>query len=435
MLRRLMGAFSVAVTLRLLRMVLNLGMVSMLGRYLGDEQIGRLFVAQGVVLILMGICELGLARIPTRDHVTHSDQEKLIAGTAFVSRTAVGATVFSVMCAFAWLNAWPDRWLLMIFGLALMTNGFVEMSSVLTARNRVKEVVVAQFGGFVLSVILTLGGLYMRAPVEWFAVSFTAEQWCAHLVVWLRYHATGGRLLQWRWQWERTLIFLRESWQELASTLMLLLFSRIDSVMLKVMNGDAAAGQYAAAVRIAEIPTFIPLLLASIVLPRLVDLRERERERYDRRLGDYLALSLVLSVTVSAIVMVAAPYLVAVLWGEKFASSAGTLQILAWTFVPYALGIARSQYLTAEKRLWVNTLSLLMALGVQYGLNLVWIPKWGGNGAALAVLCGWAAGWGATSLLFEPGRRFICVQWNGLCHLPTMLRELRSLSQPSVRLS
>ena len=132
-----MGAFSVAVTLRLLRMVLNLGMVSMLGRYLGDEQIGRLFVAQGVVLILMGICELGLARIPTRDHVTHSDQEKLIAGTAFVSRTAVGATVFSVMCAFAWLNAWPDRWLLMIFGLALMTNGFVEMSSVLTARYRV----------------------------------------------------------------------------------------------------------------------------------------------------------------------------------------------------------------------------------------------------------------------------------------------------------
>lgn len=428
-----MGAFSLALTLRLARMVLNLGMVGLLGRYLGDEQIGRLFVAQGVVLILMGVCELGLARIPTRDHVSYRDQESSIAGSAFLSRTMVGLLVFVCLCGVAWLRSWEDRWLLLIFGLALLTNGFVEMSSIMTARNRIKEVVVAQFGGFLLSVALTLSGLFMRAPVEWFAVSFTAEQWFTHFVVWLRYHSTGGRLLQWRWQGARAMTFLKESWQELASTLALLTFSRIDSLMVKVMSGDGDAGQYAAAVRVAEIPTFIPLLLASIVLPRLVDLRDRERERYDRRLGDYLALSLVLSVVVSAGVMVTAPYVVAVLWGEKFAASVGILQILAWTFVPYALGIARSQYLTAERRLWVNTLSLVIALAVQYVLNLLWIPKWGGNGAAMSVLTAWAVGWIATSLMFEPGRRFVALQWQGLWHLPTMLKELRTLTQPAVR--
>ena len=431
--RRLVGAFSLALTLRLARMVLNLGMVGLLGRYLGDEQIGRLFVAQGVVLILMGVCELGLARIPTRDHVSQRDQEPLIAGSAFLSRTMVGVLVFVCLCGVAWVKGWQDRWLLLIFGLALLTNGLVEISSVMTARNRIKEVIVAQFGGFLLSVSLTLGGLLMRAPIEWFAISFTAEQWFAHFVVWLRYHSAGGRMLQWRWQGARVMTFLKESWQELASTLALLTFSRIDSLMIKVINGDGDAGQYAAAVRVAEIPMFIPLLLASIVLPRLVDLRDRERERYDRRLGDYLALSLVSSVVVSATVMVTAPYVVAVLWGEKFAASVGILQILAWTFVPYALGIARSQYLTAERRLWVNTLSLVIALAVQYVLNLLWIPKWGGSGAAMSVLTAWAVGWLVTSLVFEPGRRFVALQWHGLCHLPTMVRELRRLTQPQLK--
>jgi O-antigen/teichoic acid export membrane protein len=78
--------------------------------------------------------------------------------------------------------------------------------------------------------------------------------------------------------------------------------------------------------------------------------------------------------------------------------------IHAWSFIPYAIGIARTQYLTAEGRLWVNLPSVLLALGVNVALNWLWIPKHGGEGAAWATLTAYTVAWVLSSFTL-PGTR------------------------------
>jgi O-antigen/teichoic acid export membrane protein len=76
----------------------------------------------------------------------------------------------------------------------------------------------------------------------------------------------------------------------------------------------------------------------------------------------------------------------------------------AWAFIPYAVGVARTQILTVEDRLAANLSSVVLAVVINAALNLVWIPAHGGLGAAWATLTAYSAAWVLGTYL-SPGLR------------------------------
>ena len=64
---RLFGAFSVSVILRFVRLGLNVLIIAMLGRYLGEGGIGKLLTARAIVSVLLCVAEFGFARISGRE--------------------------------------------------------------------------------------------------------------------------------------------------------------------------------------------------------------------------------------------------------------------------------------------------------------------------------------------------------------------------------
>jgi O-antigen/teichoic acid export membrane protein len=197
---------------------------------------------------------------------------------------------------------------------------------------------------------------------------------------------------------------VRESKFELGTQLALLLLFRLDTIMVEAMRGKDDAGVYGAAVRVSEVVYFIPVLLSSVCLPPLLELRKADALRYRRRFEDYFALSILIAVPCAALLAIASPLVVGILFGSDFSASARILTIHAWSFIPYAIGIARTQYLTAEGRLWVNLPSVLLALGVNVALNWLWIPQYGGEGAAWATLVAYTVAWVLSSFAL-PGTR------------------------------
>jgi PST family polysaccharide transporter len=431
-LRRVLRGFSVSVVLRMGRLLINLVLMSLLARQIGQEGFGHLVVAIAQVTILLCIVDLGMQGIMHRDLV-HEDGQWQTLGSVFFTRLLLGALCYAGLMVYALYAPQEERWLLVIYGSLLFTHGTTVFSAWLCARQQMEAVSWSQFLGFVVSAVAILIGIFIHAPLWYFAATYVVECWAALVVMVLIFRRRGGRIRTWSWSFQRTFVLLRESWFEMASQLALLLLFRLDTIMVQALRGAADAGTYGAAVRVSEVVYFIPPALATACMPALVALRKRDKLRYEQRVAEYFALSFVLAAVCAAALVFAAPPLVALLFGKDFSGSAPILVVHAWSFIPFAIGTARTVYFTVEGKLWVNLPSVLTALALNAVLNWLWIPRWSGMGAAWATLIAYTAAWVLSSFVLPAAMDVPKLLWRGLRSLPSaaMHRVLQLRSAPA----
>ena len=421
---RLFGIFSASVMIRFIRLGLNVLIIAMLGRYLGEGTMGQLLTAQATVAVLLCVAELGFARITVRELVKDPADEERTLGATFYTRLFIGTTML-VMLALASIGL-PEneRLLLLSYGLLLPTHGFAELGSWIEARGQVKRAAWAQLWAFLAGALLILAGVVMQAPPIVFALGYVLECWLSSFFLMGLFHSMGGHMSRWWWSSKRALSLLRESWPEMVAHMALVLLYRIDVIMVKAMRGDAEAGVYGAAVRVSEVMYFVPVALASVVLPQLISLQGRDQRQYEKRFADYFGVSLVISLLGAIGLQIASGPIVGLLWGDGFKGSSGILAIHAWAFIPYCLGVARTQYLAAESKLWANLPSVLLALATNIVLNWLWIPRWSGAGAAWATLVSYTVAWVFTSFLLPGVRPVAALKIRSLLQLPHLIIEL-----------
>lgn len=420
---RLFGVFSISVTLRFVRLALNVVIIGMLGRFLGENEMGQLLTAQATIAVLLCFAELGFARITVRELVREPEDEGRTLGATFYTRLMIGTVMLAGLGLFTLGMPDTERLLLLAYGLLLPTHGFAEIGSWLEGRGQIARSAWVQLWAFLAGALMIAYGVAIKAPIIFFPIAYVFECWIGAFFQIGVFHGLGGHLSEWRWTSRRALELLRESWPEMAAQLALVLLYRIDTIMVKAMNGAEAAGVYGAAVRVSEVLYFLPVALSAVVLPQLIELQKRDRAQYEKRFADYFAVSLLIALAGAGCLYFAAQPIITVLWGGRFSGSAAILTIHAWAFIPYCLGVARTQYLTAESKLWANLPSVLIALVINVTLNWMWIPKYSGEGAAWATLIAYTVAWVVTSFLLPGVRPVAVLKLRSLIQMPALLSE------------
>jgi O-antigen/teichoic acid export membrane protein len=420
LLRRMLRGFSVSVLMRVSRLFVSLFLTSVLARYQGQVGFGQLMVSISIVGVLLCIVELGLAGITTRELVKQEDAQWGILGTTFFTRLLVGTLLYAGLIVYVILVSPNHGPLLLIYGCLLVTHAGTEILTWLVARHQLQAAAWSQLAAFLISALFIAAGVFWKAPLWYFACTYVLECWLALAFAVMSFHRHGGTFKGWQWSSSRAVGLLGESWYELVSQLALLLLLRLDTIMVEALRGPEDAGIYGAAVRVSEVVYFLPVILASSVLPSLIGLRMQDPQRYQKRFADYFALSLLLAVPCTLLLVLAAPYVISLLFGSRFAASAPILMVHAWAFIPYALGIARTGYLTAEGRLWVNLPSVLIALVLNVVLNWLWIPQYGGIGSAWATFIAYTAAWVGSSLVIPSARDAVHLMFQGLLQMPSV---------------
>ena len=414
-------SFSFSTALRVGRLLVSLVLTSFLARYLGQESFGQLTVGMALVSVLLCASELGFGRITVRELVRDESTSWRTLGATFYSRLMLGAALYLALIIFALTVRPQHSTLLLIYGFLLLTHAGTEVMAWFESKRAIERVALAQTTGFAVSAICIGLGLWLQAPVWFFALTYNIECWVALGLVIVTFRRLGGRAAEWKWSWSKAAGLLRESKYELATQLALLLLFRVDTVMVEMMRGSGEAGIYGAAVRVSEVVYFIPVILSSACLPPLLELRSRDPHRYQKRFGDYFVVSLLIAVPCAAMLAFVSPVVIKVLFGRDFDASARILMIHAWSFIPYAIGVARTQYLTAEGRLWVNLPSVLLALGVNLALNWLWIPAYGGEGAAWATLVAYTVAWILSSFSLPGNRDIGLLITRGITQMPSFV--------------
>jgi O-antigen/teichoic acid export membrane protein len=262
-------------------------------------------------------------------------------------------------------------------------------------------------GGTLLRVVLVL----QECTVVAFAWVFAFES----LLSLVLYSAMGRRCgLTGAWRrFPGTTIsrLLRECLPMLGAVLGAALYQKIDLVLVNHFCTAHTAGNYGAAVRLTEPVFVLPLVLATVVAPRLARLRRRDKQSYDFFFANYLAISVGLGVLTAVCTTLLAPFVLPILFGDSFRESVGLLQIRTWVVPFLCCEICRSVHLVQLGRTRLVLGAQLVGVITIVTIGPILTNHYGASGAAIsAVLAMAAAGWGSCWLsprTIRIGRMFV----------------------------
>lgn len=360
-----------------------------LARYLGPEQFGLFSYAIAFVALFGAIAGLGLNNIVVRELVKEPQAAGSILGSAFVLLMLGGLLAFGmVVTAVQYVR--PDdslsKLLVILLGLAMLFKSAEVVKYWFESQVHSRYAVWVENGAYLIFAGVKVALILDQAPLVAFVWAMLAEGLVAAIGLMAMYAWRGGRLNMWQLHIDRAKALLKESWPLILSGLAIMVYMRIDQIMLGEMLGDEAVGIYSAAVRVSEVWYFIPTAIVASVFPAIIEAKKESESLYYQRLQKLYELMVFLALAVAIPLTFLSDFLVALIFGEAYMQAGSVLAIHIWTSVFVFLGVASGKWFVVEGLTRLALRRNLYGAVLNVFLNLALIPLWGINGAAVATL-------------------------------------------------
>lgn len=374
---------------KVLRMGVGLFVVAWVARYLGPEQYGLWNYAIAFTSLFGAFANLGLDSIVVREIVKYPQRTDEFMGTTFLLKLAGGiiAFILSILCI--WILR-PNEILIIILA-SLIAAGFI-FQAFLTidlyyqAHIKSKYTVWTQNAAFLIMAIVKILLILNKAPLVAFAIAGLVEIIIGIVFLVILYAHQKHSIKNWKFSYDTAKSLLNDSWPLILSGLAIMVYMRIDQIMIGQMLDDRAVGIYSAAVKISEVWYFVPMAIAGSVFPTIIKSKELGEKVYYDRLQKYFTLMAWTGIIVAITTTFLGKYIIQLLYGQDYLESASVLIIHIWGGVFVCLGVASSSWLMVENLQRISFYRTLAGGIINIILNLILIPKITVKGAAIATV-------------------------------------------------
>lgn len=391
---------------KVIRMVVSLFVVVYVARYLGPEKFGLLSYAISFVGLFSAIATLGLDGIVIRNLVQEPERRKKLLGTSFTLKL-IGALLLFVLVFMAVQMTSSDKFtkaLVLIIAAGMIFQSFNVIDFYFQSQVLAKFTSCAQLCSLFISSGTKLGLIAIKASLVWFAWVVVLENAILAMSLIFMHRKQGLEIFQWRFEKHIALELLRDSWPLLLAGMAIMVYMRIDQVMIKEMLDSEAVGNYAAAVRLSEAWYFIPMAVSSSLFPAIINAKKVSKDHYRDKLQKLYDLMVWLAIAIAVPTTFLAKNVIILLFGDQYHLAAGVLKIHIWAGVFVFLGVASSKWFLAENLQHYSFYRTLAGAIVNVILNLVFIPKIGINGAAFATVISYFTAAYLSMAFFEHSR-------------------------------
>ena len=241
--------------------------------------------------------------------------------------------------------------------------------------------------------ILKIGIILSGKGLYYFAAIYTLEPILYGIVFIYFFKRFYGSPLKWTFNKGLAKEILRESLPLMIADVFILIYSRIDQVMLKHFIDVKAVGLYDAAVRLSELWYFIPSIIIASLTPAIINAKgDNDTTMYAKRLLRLALFLIIFSTAVGLFVSIFAKLIMGIVFGQAFIAGYTALQLYVWSGVGISIGLLLNQYLVTEKMTYAILYISIVGMVMNVVLNLILIPKYGINGSALATLISYIVG-------------------------------------------
>lgn len=378
---------------KILRMGVGLFVGVWIARYLGPEQFGLLSYALAFVALFTAVANLGLNGIVVRDLVQHPSTAKNTMGTAFVLSVLGGFCAFC-LSLLAISYARPDdelaKFIVVLLSLLMVFKATDVVRYWFESQVQSKYVVWMENSAFLAISTVKIGLIVVEAPLMAFVWAMFVESLIVAVGLLGIYAWRGGKLTAWCFRFARAKALLKDSWPLILSGLAIMVYMRIDQLMLGQMLEDESVGIYSAAVRISEVWYFIPMAIVASVFPSIIEAKKQNETIYYQRLQKLFDLMVMLSLSLALLMTFLSNWVVILLFGTAYQKAGPVLAVHIWAGAFVFLGVASGNWFLIEGLQRYTFYRTLLGAVVNVGLNLLMIPKFGATGAAYATVISYA---------------------------------------------
>lgn len=393
---------------KIVRQLVGLLVGVWLARYLGPQLFGEYSYAIAIVMIVSPLALLALDGISIRNMVRNPLSRERVLGTSFILMLAGGLLAFSLaMISIFWAR--PDdrllHWLVGIMAAGTIVQAFIAIEFWFESQMQWKFTVYARTSAFLLLSLVKIGLILKQAPLVAFAWAALADTALGSVGLILIYHLRGYSIKDWRFNWNTARMLLNDSWPLFFSTLLTMIYLRIDQVMIGNMIGSVELGNYSVAVRISEVWYFFPIVISSSVFPAVVRAEAVSEELYYAHLQRLYNLMAFFAYAVAIPVSFFSGHIIRILFSDAYAAAAPLLAILIWSGIFTSLGAARNVLIVSKNWTRVNLAAIAMGSLLNVLLNYLLIPQYGAMGAVAATFASYWFAIHGTCFIFTALRK------------------------------
>lgn len=380
-------------------------------RHLGPEQYGLMDYVISYVFLFQTFAIFGLDSIEIREEARGLEPYQKIIGTAFTLKVFLGVICIAASVLTSWFmdaDAYTTL-LVAIYSLVIILNSFGVIRNYFTAIVQNEYVVKAEIARTLIGVGIKVLLLLLDASLTWFIVSYMFDFVLVSSGYYVAYHQKVGHLREWKFDYSYSKYLLRESFPLLLTSAAVIVYQRIDHVMIGQMIDKESVGYYSVAARFVEVLIYIPMMLAQTITPVLVSIREHDQEAYIRKAQQFMNLSFWCTLIVSLATSLLAYWIVVLTFGRAYVAAVSVLQVMAFKAAGVALSNTAGAMLVTEGLQRYAIFRDGLGCIVCVALNYMLLPRYGIMAAAVvAILSNVAAGYLADALI--PAYRHIFVR-------------------------
>lgn len=376
----------------LLRYGLTLVVSVLVARYLKPEGFGMMNYATNLMFIFTPIAFMGMYGIVTRELVNLKYDENKILGTSFILKlvASIAVVIFiTILVQFTELGS-QSRWHIIIATLSLIASPFGVIDYYFQSKVQSKFVVLSQQIAYIITSLLRLLLIYIKAPVGAFVFMFTLDVAIANGFLIYFYRKQGIRISSWLFDKDIAKIFLRESPKVILTEFFAYFYMRIDQVMIEKMLGYESLGIYTAAVKLCEPFYLLASIITASLFPAIINGFKMGMEEYRARLQKLFNILTWCAILVSIGIQFFSEFIITFLYDEDFHQATPILSLYFWTSIFVFQGMLASQAYMIEHKQKFSAIQTFIGVGLNVGLNFILIPLYNLKGACYASLISYA---------------------------------------------
>ncbi len=380
----------------------------MVARYLGPEQYGLMNYVISYVALFQVLASFGLDNIEIREESKANEKKDVIIGTAFTLKCIFALVAMLVVMATALIFETDTftKAMICMYSFSMLLNSFGVIRNHFTSLVWNEYVVKTEISRTIIGALVKVVLLLMHASLVWFIaatlfdVLLVASGYC------VAYSRKIGKISLWRFDKEWAIYLIKQSFPLLLTGAAVIIYQRIDQVMIGNMIDKASVGQFSVASKFVEILIFIPTIMSQTITPILVRIREKNQEEYEQKAQLFMNVTVWTCLLMAIFVSLLSYWLILLTFGKQYLTAVPILQVLAFKAASVALSSTAGQMIVMEKLQKYAVIRDTFGCIVCVGLNFLLLPRYGVIAAAVvAILSNIAAGYIAD--IFVPQYRHL----------------------------
>jgi len=401
-------------------------------RYLGPEQYGLMSYVMSYVAIFQVLAFFGMDNIEIREESKMPEEKDKIIGTAFGLKLFFAIVTIGLVALTTCIFEADSftKWMIMLYSLSMIMNSFSVIRNYFTSLVWNEYIVKTEITRTLVGAGIKVALLLLHAPLVWFITATLFDTMLIAGGYLVSYRSKIDSIRKWTFDKKQAKYMIHQSFPLLLSGAAVVVYQKIDQVMIGNMIDHAAVGYYAVAGKFLEICIFVPTILTQTITPVLVRSREQNEQEYREKAQIFMNITVWGTIIMCLLITLLATPLVRYTFGPQYMASVVLLQIMVFKVVGYAHAQITGAMIVVENKQKYVVLRNLIGCICAIGFNLLMIPLFGAIGAAISSIVT-AACTGIFSHLIIPSYRSLFKMqihsfvygWKDLTHIYTLKKS------------